>query len=426
MPSYGTYVERIEALAQAALDGQLDRSETSAALDGAPSRELRAAWSLAERRTHGAFFTTSVLRDGPFRNALPAAPRDLKAFDPTCGAGDLLIRWADRLPKKGDLGSTLQSWAPLLHGSDLQSGFVRLARARLVLAAAEVCAPGHGELALDDCLPNLRVEDGLSRLVEGAAIGWVLLNPPFGAVDTPSWMSSSSGKVSQAAVFVSAWAAGARPGDRLVAILPDALRSGTRYRAWRRSFSASATRQSVQPMGQFDVDVDIDVFLLSATASDAPSDNDGWWEERPATSKSKSYLDARVTVGPVVPHRDPETGPLVPFLSATSLPQERVAEAPADRRQFAGRLVTPPFVAIRRTSRPGQTPRARATVVTGTEGIAVENHLIVVRPSESSLEQCLAIAELLEQPESTTWLDNRQCGRHLTTASIRELLGHEV
>src|SRR5437870_1274544 len=129
MRSYAKYVERVERLASNA-----DRSaadfwmESKTALDGEPSRMLRATNTLDKRRRLGSFFTSRVLAD----LALMKRKFNYKSriADPACGAGDLLLAAARRLPIRNTLEATLDYWNSVLQGSDIRPEFVRLAKAR--------------------------------------------------------------------------------------------------------------------------------------------------------------------------------------------------------------------------------------------------------------------------------------------------------
>ena len=280
--AYRSYVCEVEELAEGVLAGRTTPSAEAAVLDGAPSRALRRLTSREWRRDAGAFFTTSALRDGPFRESLPRAPRSLSALDPACGAGDLLLRWSDRLPIEPTLAETLDSWGRLLCGIDREAEFVRLARARLVLAAS-LRTPALGNTRdLRSYFPSIEQGEGVGRLLEGDFASQVLLNPPFGTVQAPHWYDIATGRVSQAAVLTSAWLAGAASGDRLVALLPDVLRTGSRYNTWRETLESGASIQSIQPLGQFDDDVDIDVFLISLRRCKQSKAQPSWWPSPPS------------------------------------------------------------------------------------------------------------------------------------------------
>lgn len=419
---YVLYVEEVENLAAEVIAGRCVIGSEHASLDGAPSRELGRLVALSARRKAGAFFTTSKLRDGVFKKALPATPKFLSALDPSCGAGDLLIRWSDRLQLGRSLDETLVQWGGLLSGVDTQPEFIRLARARLVLAAAArhqeagVCQP------LDRYFTGFVIGDGLERLRNEPFPAWVLQNPSFASFSAPEWFPHGKGKVSMAAAFVSAWLQKARPGQQSVAILPDVLRTGSRYRSWRESIERTSQITKLSILGQFAADVDIDVFLLSLKAQTQSQTQPTWWQPVPEELPSLRSKP-KVSVGTVVPHRDLETGPVHSFLTANNLPHRRVVDAPSTTRAYTGKLFHPPFVAVRRTSRPGQSPRALATIVRGSEPVAVENHLIVIEPRKGGFSECERIAAKLEDPASTKWLDQRLGVRHLTTVALSDLLG---
>jgi hypothetical protein len=248
---------------------------------------------------------------------------------------------------------------------------------------------------------------------------WVLQNPPFGQAVAPSWYKRGTGKVSQSAVFVSAWISGAQPGQRMVAILPDVLRAGSRYRSWREEIEMNCSVVALESLGQFDRNVNIDVFLLSLRRTKT-AQQARWWD--PLSDTNVSARSATVSVGTVVPHRDPLLGRKHPYLTAANLPLVSETAIPAERRADQGRRFKPPLVAIRRTSRPGQRPRARATIVRGVAEILAENHLIIVEPTNGTLGECRRIARHLESAEASAWLDQRLRARHLTAVAIRELL----
>lgn len=419
LAQFTAYVEETETAARKALVGDLRVAPGDPNLDGAASRELRARVDLVDRRAAGAFFTTSFIRDGAFAMALDRSPVRA-ALDAACGGGDLLLASSSHLAVASTLARTLDAWAPLLEGVDTQPEFVRLARARIVLAAAARVPKRGATRELESCLPRLACGDGLDRLRSASLPEHVVLNPPFNVAAAPSWYTAGAGLVSQAAVFVSAWLAGAIEGQRLVALIPDVLRTGARYAKWRSEVEASATIEGLESLGQFDSDVDIDVVLLALRRSRAQEAN--WWGAAPTVPRTPR---ATVSVGAVVPHRDAVEGPVAPYLTTANLPRVAKVNAPDETRRFAGTLMRPPFVAVRRTSRPGQRPRAAATVVEGDAPIAVENHLLVVRPTSGSVDDCLTIAVQLEADASSAWFDERMRGRHLSVTALQELLGQE-
>jgi hypothetical protein len=269
-----------------------------------------------------------------------------------------------------------------------------------------------------ELFPDIRVEDGLGKSpATNRAI--VLLNPPFNLIDIDEdW---KKGRGSAAAVFVMSIIRGAPDGTRLAAILPDVLRSGSSYEAWRREVARRATIDRVEIVGRFDQWTDVDVFVLrlrigeSADFADWPSP-----KRRTVLGNTNS-----VRVGSVVPHRhrdDTGVRPRVRYATPGTLPPGAVIDAcELPLRGFAGHTAMPPFVGVRRTSSPGDRHRLVASVVIGSEPVAVENHLLVVKPIEATVERCHEVAARLREPEVATWLNKRLRCRHLTVAAVREI-----
>jgi hypothetical protein len=248
----------------------------------------------------------------------------------------------------------------------------------------------------------------------------VLLNPPFGRVATPEGVSWSTGQVTAAAVFTETAFERLGSETHLSAILPDVLRSGSRYRAWRERAEELVSVDTVEPVGQFDAATDVDVFVLRASPGDRAG-NAAWWPSPPGGTRIvEDYF--HVTVGAVVPHRDAEVGPETPYIYPRLLPAGETYAAADVRRRSGGPTVTPPFVAIRRTCRPvDRGPRVLATIVSGTEGVAVENHLIVAKPHSGELRECEDLMMMLRSQATTDWLDQRIRCRHLTVGAVRQL-----
>lgn len=422
---FAPFVDEVEALARAVLSGEASITADHPFLGHRVARELQWRVPVSSRRQMGAFFTAGTLRDGPFADAMAKFRRKVEGVcDPACGGGDLFVRWALDQPVSQSLSATLRTWSQQVRGCDLEPEFVRLARARLVLAAGSRVARLGRRIELEDCFPNITASDGLELLRAGRSGPLVLMNPPFTCSTAPVWMTARRGLTTAAATFVEGWWSGAREGDVLIALLPEVLRSGSSYRRWRESVEANAAVTYLEPLGQFDADVDIDVFLLVLERQFAASSDGGCWNNtQPPPPCSDLPAATQVSVGPVVPHRHREEGAKVPYVTSANLPRSDEASHATERRGFAGPLVSGPFVVIRRTSRPGQIPRAFPTVVTWSEPTAVENHLIVIRPSPPSISACHQIAGYLRSDEVTAWLNSRMRGRHLTQSIVHELLG---
>ncbi len=211
----------------------------------------------------------------------------------------------------------------------------------------------------------------------------IILNPPFGSVQAPRSCNWAQGATSRAALFAESAMKSLAPGSYLVAILPDVLRSGSNYRKWRTTVESVLDIKAIQPLGIFDKHTDVDVFLLVAQA-DKPSPSAAtyeWWPTAPAPLGTVGDR-FEVRVGTVVDNRDPRSGAEHPFLVAKDLPSSGIVSSAGRSRRFSGRLFEPPFVVIRRTSRPTSSSnvRAGAVVVSGKVPVAVDNHLIVAIP----------------------------------------------
>ena len=204
-------------------------------------------------------------------------------------------------------------------------------------------------------------------------------------------------------------------------ILPDVLRSGSRYTAWRACVEAHARLGRLQLLGQFDRWADVDVFSLELQVSrSGPASAEAWGYpvlEVPGTVRDHFV----VSVGRVVPYRDEERGPRYRYIHARNLPPWQVDSKPREWRRHTGEPFKPPFVVVRRTSRAGQTSRSVGTIVIGEEPVAVENHLLVLAPIDGTVARCQQLLEVLRSPRSNEWFDQRIRCRHLTAAALRQL-----
>jgi hypothetical protein len=270
---------------------------------------------------------------------------------------------------------------------------------------------------LDRLLPNIVNEDGRNHPFLSEA-DLVLLNPPYGRVMTPDGVPWTSGLVTDAALWVATVVEHIPRGAQLAAVLPDVLRSGSRYSKWRRVIARSVRIEQLRSVGQFDALTDVDVFVLVAKRG-ARHSSRGWPEIEAQGSTLEDFCS--VMVGAVVDLRDAHDGPWVPYITTRDLPQRGEFVA-TQRRRFAKRLFEPPFVVVRRTSRPsaGQA-RLRPVIIRGSHPVAVENHLLVLQPKRQTLRACRGLRDVLVAPTTTDWLDQRIRTRHLTVASVREI-----
>ena len=142
----------------------------------------------------------------------------------------------------------------------------------------------------------------------------------------------------------------------------------------------------------------------------------------PLTAKEQVTLGDRfeVRVGTVVPHRD-EIGDSYPYIHARSVPAWATVREFDESRLHSGRLFKPPFVVIRRTSRPEHRYRAAATIIAGEVPVAVENHLIVCIPLDQRVGSCRQLIKQLKLPNTNEYLNERIRCRHLTVRAIKQI-----
>lgn len=398
------------------------QEKLAACLDGEPGQVLRERVTQSELRRQGAFFTGAKLARRVANTAFSRKGATSTYFDPACGAGDLLLAIASRLPVEPTFPGTLDTWGTRLGGCDISSAFVRLTKARLTLLAAKRSRvrPPFDPAMLVDAFPNIVVGDSLdpSRRLPDPDV--IVMNPPFGYAAAPDDCDWAQGRVNHAALFVNQVIRDVSDGTRITAILPDVLRSGSRYVAWREKTRASGNLIGQIPLGLFDQRTDVDVYLFHFEKRTRPYVSCGKLRSvvKPTYGVGKRFA---VHVGPVVPHRHAEVGPLVQYIHARSIPPWSECNEIAETRRFAGRLFTPPFVTVRRTSRPDSGQRAIATLALGNHPVAVENHLIVLVPEDRTVQTCRQLMQRLRSPRTDAWLNARLRCRHLTTRALAEM-----
>lgn len=423
---FAPYVQRLQALSTACVSnsGYRDWAEkASRALDGEPSSELRLRVPLGARRALGTFFTGSFLAGLVLEEVHTAEIRHAIFYDPSCGAGDLLIAAARKLPVSGSLTTTLKKWAASLHGMDVQAQFVSAAKARLLLLARHrLGLPKSERRYVTQSFSQVRRGDALKHIGGLSKATIILLNPPFSPTTAPRGCEWASGSVNTAAVFVHSVISRARPGTKIIAILPEVLRTGSRYDRWRDEVSSLARVKKIRRYGVFDSSADVDVFIGVFVKRKSKT-------KTPVQSKWRGKFNSRkivkqqflVAVGPVVPFRHRPEGPARRYLHPRNAPGWKTIKRITEKRCFERPLFKPPFVVIRRTSRPGDKHRAVASIVTGKEAVAVENHLIICKPLKGGLGTCQELLRFLKSDAATRFLNERMRCRHLTVASINEL-----
>ena len=386
-------------------------------------QELRSIVSIAELREAGSFFTGDDLANEAVSKFMRPITSSSIVLDPTCGAGNLLIASSKKLPIKTGLKDTLKLWGCVLTGLDVFPEFIEATKLRLILEAFQRGSVPNGDTIdeLKNLFPHIRQGNALLENESYSRATHIFMNPPYGQTPAPQGCSWGGGKVNAAGVFVECMLAKVAVKTCLVAILPDVLRSGSRYRHWRTLVDNSVNHQ-LFIAGRLDHKTDVDVFLLSGIVQKLrTAENKHAWEGNDSTSSRKLAEHFTISVGPVVPYRDPEEGASYPYIFPRMLPKWKEISKFDYFRQFAGRVIQPPFVAIRRTSSPSDTHRALATLIGGDSPVAVENHLIVAIPNNGELQDCRKLLQVLEHPRTNEFLNKRIRCRHLTVEAVKEI-----
>lgn len=393
---YGEFVRELSDLASASDRDDHWRAAVSGALDGLAGERLRQLVPISIRHSEGLYFTDTRVADELINAVGASLSPDSSVLDPACGAGDLLLA-ANRF-------RLARNWHGLsLSGLDLRSEFVTAAELRLRLGTPEKFARSRCGVGCGLCSVRL-----LRRSTH------VLLNPPFASREAPPSVTWSSGRTNGAALFFARLAEQATSGLRIAAILPDVLLSGSRYARWRKHVESLGAIETIKRTGRFDRWTDVDTFILVLEAGKT-----GGSLAVDSSTHAVTVDDVfDVGVGAVVHNRASHEGREVAFLRSEGLPVSAVIHRISGRRQFTGRLEWPPFVAVRRTSGPREATRARATVILGKRPVAVDNHLLVLRPRDGSESTCRSALAVLGSDQSTKWLNERIACRHLTVGSV--------
>lgn len=406
---YQPFIENLQRLREVAVSGVASETELDAALNGMAARELRRLVPVQKRRAAGAFFTPTHLTEAVSKELRRTLGPDSVVYDPACGAGDLLLAALRVLP------DSVASVSERVLGRDLWSEFTQAARIRLSL---EAWRTGSASSPLDCSFSRVRAGDGLSYVRALRSATHVVANPPFGRVRAPSDIDWASGLVSEASVFTWRLLLALSPGARLVAILPDVLRSGSNYRKWRTEIGRVASIEHISLHDQFDSATNVHATLVSLRRRERQTCGECEWT---ATSSDETVGDRfEVRVGRVVDFRDNRAGADLPYLHPGNFSVGRI-DSITDRRNSERMPFLPPFVAVRRMSRADDPVRARAALVTTPYPVAVDNHLVALRPLGGGVDQCERLLDVLADPRTSAWLNWRIRCRHLTVEALRQL-----
>jgi hypothetical protein len=402
----------------------------SSILNGNAAAALRNLVPLQIRKKLGLFFTDTHLSDDVAKILAPYLQNNSILLDPACGSGNLLLSCAKHFEIGENLNHTLSIWSDKIIGYDLYDEFICAAKLRLIILALSYHLEEINKINYKniDLFFNKLKKCNCFSQSNFKDIDCVVVNPPFGHELAPDDCMWGSGRVQTAALFLDKLFRLAHKDLRIVAILPDVLRSGTRYKKWRSMISSSCSSIEISAGGRFDKTTDVDVFVLHAVLG-RPFEIFTEWNfskrrNNVCPQVVKDYFN--IHVGTVVPHRDPLVGPIYPYIYARSAPAGQMLCHIDEYRPFSGTVFRPPFVVLHRTSSPHDRSRCIATIVNLDQEVAVENHLIVFIPHNKSIESCKKLLHILQSKQSAEWLNSRIRCRHLTVSSLRELPWFDV
>ncbi len=385
------------------------------------SKKIRDLIPIEELKTFGAFFTGDQLSDKA-ANLLSSFSEKSRLLDPACGAGSLLISVLKYLPVRRTLSATLNMWGDILYGFDLHEEFIRATKLRIILDAMQrvEIIDVTNISTLESSLPHIQTGNIYDNSHSLNQMTHIFINPPYIKVLAPDSIKWASGHINSAAMFIDYCIDNMQESSQIVGILPEVLRSGSNYEKWRGLIADNSDSIKISHCMQFDKKTGVDIFLFSAFKRTASGE---LWNTTLMQSHENigSFFD--VSVGPVVPHRDELRGKNYPYIKPHNTPSWETLNSSdiTERRQYAGHVVQPPFIVIRRTSSPSDQYRAIGTIITGEEYIAVENHLIIVKPKSKKLKDCQSLLSILKADETNDFLNRRIRCRHLTVSSVKEI-----
>lgn len=383
-----------------------------------------AAFSLIDesvRKEFGIFFSGHALANSVASKITTLLANGASVIDPTCGAGDLLIACARHYPKQTNYESTLNFWASRLGGIDIHETFTKTVSSRLKLLATESHIPNKNESNSQLDFPHIFTADAFKQAEFISEFDLVVTNPPYGNIQASSDLEWSQGKVQIAAVFIDRILKHAKSGQEIVAVLPDVLRSGTRYSKWRNWVALKAEVTSVEIVGKFDKTTDVDVFVMHLRVGE--NQNSRWPDiNLPQINTADLKIETlfNVRVGPVVPHRDKKNGPSRLYIDCSHT-TNGVEITPSQVCQYNGTSYKGPFVVVHRTSSPDDPNRLVTSIINTDDLVMVENHLIIIQPIDGQLQTCRKLLKKLKSNSVREWINQRIRCRHLTVTAIRDI-----
>lgn len=381
---------------------------------------LRSILPLKEMREAGCFFTGKDLSLKTIDSFFESISSKSIILDPTCGAGNLLIACSRKLKVKNTLSETLKSWGHILRGYDLYAAFVTTAKLRIIIEALN--RGTISDCTIDDALellPFIQTKDAMTTTSQDVLkITHIIMNPPFNSWPSPGINYWKKGKVNSAGIIFDHYLRILPRNCNISAILPEVLRSGSRYYSFRE-FISSEMKASCEIYGRFNSQTDVDVFILSGIKNQNSPGKIEWTIDLGDYTSLSKFFDVRI--GPLVAYRDPQEGKEYPYFHArNSIAWTEISTA-TEYRKFLGKTLNPPFILIKRTSSPSDKFRASATLINLSEPVAVENHMIVLIPKTGKLSDCRKLIKILQSKKTNNFLNSRARMRHLTVNSVKDI-----
>lgn len=399
---------------------KLWRETASRYVNGFAADELRRLVSLEKRRNDGVFFTDSLLAEKVLEVLKPSFNEQSVIYDAACGVCNLLIATANYFHKH-NIKPTNKNY---LFGTDIHSEFVAAANLRLQMNNLLLLSGKTSSMSKQMTGYIVQKKNGLVSNKFYKTATHIFINPPFDQEKVDEKLDWATGKVSMAAVFMEKAVLFANPGTTIMAILPDVLRSGTRYQKWRDMLYKYCITEKIELLGQFDEHADVDVYAVRLVKRQQPAEviTHAVTDETGQTVSQKTLKDIfDIRVGPVVDYRDDKEGQLRPYIVSRGLKSWSIQKEIVLKRKHTGTSFKGPFVVIKRTSRATDENRAMATIINTTKPVYVDNHLIILIPKKKTLTACQLAIKILKAKKTNDWLNEQIRCRHLTVKIVSNI-----
>jgi hypothetical protein len=419
MKEYKQFVNLLECELQSFLSKPNEEWNETALkyVDGFAADELRRLVNIEVRRENGTFFTNSELGKKILSLLKPNFNKGSIVYDPACGASNLLISVADFVRTENKISNFENS----LLGTDIHEEFVEASRLRLQMNQLIYNVDSLNKEKIET---NIIKADGLLPNQFYQSATHIIVNPPFNLIPSNNQVTWAKGKVCAAAVFIDKIIQHSKPGVSIIAILPDVLRSGSRYDKWRTLVEQTCIIEKVKLLGQFDEYADVDVFAIKISKRQKivklNAINKKWQSDNTIYKKTISDL-FDICVGPVVDNRDPHNGVSRKYIISRGLQGWKETIDVNLNRKHEGKSFISPFIVIKRTSRASDIHRAVATIINISEPIYVDNHLIILKPKSGKITDCRKVLKLLKEKKTDNWINAQIRCRHLTVKVVSKI-----